>query len=181
MDYIASELSFCDGIFTHPRNAAIFKDKVKSGIQAELSRRWRAEDRVSLLEDLAGRFGEKTVMETIDAIVWTSCRQDWEENGRKSRDGNSLDVFLKELWEPLRGQGFQFTSERRGPVVQFTVTRCPLAEEGRKLKIEKWLYHLACLTDEPSVTGFNPRVKFTRTRTLMQGHQVCDHCYTDAG
>ncbi len=181
MDYIARELSYLDGIFTHPRNSAIFKDRVKTEIQAELSRRWRAEDRAALLEDLSARFGEKTVVEVIDAIVWTSCRQDWEENGRKSKEGNSLDVFLKELWEPLRGLGFRFTSRREGRSVRFTVTRCPLAEEGRKLKIDTWLYHLACLTDEPSVTGWNPRVKFTRTQTLMQGHAVCDHCYTEEG
>lgn len=181
MDYIASELSYLDGIFTHPRNQAIFKDKVKTEIQTELSRRWRSEDRAALLEDLSARFGQDTVLETVDAIVRTNCRQDWEENGRKSKEGNSLDVFLKELWEPLRGLGFQFTSRRSGSSVQFTVTRCPLAEEGRARGIGTWLYHLACLTDEPSVTGFNPRVKFTRTQTLMQGHPVCDHCYTEEG
>jgi hypothetical protein len=71
--------------------------------------------------------------------------------------------------------------DRRGERTQFRVTRCPLAEMAREMAEEKWLYHLACLTDEPSVTGFNPGIAFERTQTLMQGHPVCDHCYTVKG
>jgi hypothetical protein len=50
---------------------------------------------------------------------------------------------------------------------------------AKKLNAEKWLYHLTCLTDEPAITGFNGRIKFDRSRTLMQGYPDCDHCYTD--
>jgi hypothetical protein len=52
-------------------------------------------------------------------------------------------------------------------------------DAARELGAETWFRHLACMTDEPAVTGFNDRVVFTRTRTLMQGNADCDHCYTD--
>jgi hypothetical protein len=50
---------------------------------------------------------------------------------------------------------------------------------AKKIGAEKWLYHLVCLTDEPSITGFNSKISFRRTQTLMQGYSECDHCYID--
>jgi hypothetical protein len=176
-DYVAQELGWLDGIFTHPDNSGLFKDGEKSEIQRELSRRWRKANRVELLEELSRRHGEEKVFEVIDAIIFFNCKRDWERNG-KEKD-NSLDTFLKLLWEPLRDIGFEFSSRKKDNVVQYSVTRCPLAIEARKRKVEKWLYRLVCLTDEPSVTGFNPKIKFSRTQTLMQGNPLCDHCYTD--
>ncbi|MFW9789019.1 MAG: L-2-amino-thiazoline-4-carboxylic acid hydrolase, partial [Candidatus Thorarchaeota archaeon] len=34
-----------------------------------------------------------------------------------------------------------------------------------------------CNEDEHIVAGFNPSIKFSRTKTLMEGHDCCDHCY----
>ncbi|MHA2213812.1 MAG: L-2-amino-thiazoline-4-carboxylic acid hydrolase [Candidatus Thorarchaeota archaeon] len=28
------------------------------------------------------------------------------------------------------------------------------------------------------MAGFNPKMKFERTKTLMEGDGYCDHCYT---
>ena len=115
----------------------------------------------------------------LAAIIAEDCRKSWKKTGEES--GNSLEKFIELLWGPLTGAGFAYTMDRRGERTQFRVTRCPLAELARTMGEEKWLYHLACLTDEPSVTGFNPGIAFERTQTLMQGDPVCDHCYTVKG
>lgn len=31
--------------------------------------------------------------------------------------------------------------------------------------------------DEAWAKAFNPNIQFTRTKTLMEGHACCDHCY----
>ncbi len=174
-DPIARELSWLDGIF--PRSDQnLFQDKTLRAVQSELSTRWTSENRLGLLNGLSSSFGEKAVMSVVDAIIADDCRKSWKKAGEES--GNSLDRFIELLWGPLTGAGFQYTMECRGNRTQFRVTRCPLAELAREIGEEKWLYHLACLTDEPSVTGFNPGISFERTQTLMQGHPVCDHCYT---
>jgi HPt (histidine-containing phosphotransfer) domain-containing protein len=34
-----------------------------------------------------------------------------------------------------------------------------------------------CEADGPAAAAFNPRIRFRRTQTLMQGHPYCDHVY----
>ena len=178
-DPIARKLSWLDPLFERsPEN--IFQGKTERSIQQELSKRWKSENRLDLLNGLASRFGEETVMAVIDGIIASDCRKSWKKTGEDLGD-NSLSKFIELLWEPLTGAGFEYSMERRGDRTQFRVTRCPLVEVARELGAGKWLYHLACLTDEPSVTGFNPGIAFERTQTLMQGHPVCDHCYTVKG
>jgi len=34
-----------------------------------------------------------------------------------------------------------------------------------------------CEADGPAAAAFNPRIRFRRTQTLMEGHPYCDHVY----
>jgi hypothetical protein len=174
-DPIARELGWLDPIFARP-NGGLFSDKTLLSIQDELRRRWAAKNRLDLLNDLASRYGEGKVLSVVDGIIESDCRIGWHKTAQES--GNELQTFIAMLWEPLRGAGFEYTMERSGKITQFGVTRCPLALLAREIGAETWLYHLACLTDEPSIQGFNPGIAFHRTQTLMQGHPVCDHRYT---
>jgi predicted ArsR family transcriptional regulator len=174
-DPIARELAWLDDIFIRT-DKSLFHNAEERAIQDELSKRWKSENRLDLLNGLAARSGEKAVMSVIDGIISSDCRASWKKTGEES--GNSLTTFISLLWEPLTGAGFEYTMERKGNKTQFQVTKCPLVGVAKELGAEKWLYHLACLTDEPSVTGFNPDIAFDRTQTLMEGHPVCNHCYT---
>ncbi|GAK59167.1 hypothetical protein U27_06143 [Candidatus Vecturithrix granuli] len=176
-DYIAEHIGWLDSILTHPENPHLFQDDHLAVIQKELANRWIDENRLELLNDLADRFGEEDVLAVIDQIISTNCRRDWELVGKEK--GNSFAQFLKILWEPLRESGFEYSYETEGNKTTFCVTKCAMYDLARKIGAEKWLYHLVCLTDEPSIVGFNNKIEFRRTRTLMQGYPDCDHCYTD--
>ncbi len=176
-DYIAEQLSWLDGMLTHPENQSLFKNENLAIIQKELTHRWTRENRLALLEDLAHKFGEENVITVLDQIISVNCKRDWGHIGREG--DNSLHRFLQLLWEPLRKSGFEYSLVTQGNQTTFCVTKCAMYDLARKIGAEKWLYHLACLTDEPAVTGFNNRIVFSRTRTLMQGYADCDHCYTD--
>jgi predicted ArsR family transcriptional regulator len=177
-DPVAEHVGWLDGIMTHPDNAGLFAGGKRSAVQKELAGRWTGENRLGLLNDLADRFGEAEVSAVLDAVIAANCRRDWERIGKESGD-NSLDAFIRQLWGPLKDAGFEYAMEKTGRVTKFCVTRCPMYDLAKSLGAEKWFYHLVCLTDEHTVTGFNPRIKFSRTRTLMQGNPDCDHCYTD--
>lgn len=177
-DYVAEQISWLDGIFTHPANADLFQDEHRSAIQRELSNRWAHENRLDLLNDLAQQFGEEEMLAVIDKIIDANCRRDWQQVGQDK--GNSLDNFINILWRPLKDQGFEYSIAKKGNKTQFCVTKCPLYDLAKQLGAEKWFYHLLCLTDEPAVVGFNSQIKFSRTRTLMQGYPDCDHCYLEA-
>jgi hypothetical protein len=177
-DYIAEQISWLDGIITDAENSSLFSDETQSAIQKELADRWIEENRLELLNDLSDRFGEAEVLVVIDKIIYANCRKGWEQIG-KEKGNNSLDNFLKMLWGPLQEIGFEYSFEKEGNKTKFRVTKCPVYDLAQALGAERWLYHLVCLTDEPSVVGFNSQVEFSRTKTLMQGYPECDHCYTD--
>lgn len=177
IDLVAEKISWMDEIFTHPENQNLFDDEEQLAIQSELSHRWLKENRLELLNDLSDRFGETAVCTVIDKIIDANIRRDWKQIGQEG--DNSLESFIKKLWEPLQEEGFEYSFEKEGNSTKFRVTKCPMYDLARELGAEKWFYHLLCLTDGPSVEGFNSRIEFSRTRTLMQGYTDCDHCYTE--
>jgi hypothetical protein len=176
-DYIAEQISWLDGVITDVENPSLFSDESQSAIQKELSDRWIEENRLELLNDLADRFGEEEVLAVIDKIIYANCRKGWEQVAKEN--DNSLDNFIEILWGPLQESGFEYSFGKEGNKTKFRVTQCPMYDLAKKLGAESWLYHLVCLTDEPTVVGFNRKVAFSRTQTLMQGYPECDHCYTD--
>lgn len=176
-DYIAEQISWLDSIVTHPENQNLFQEENLSILHKELAGRWVGENRLALLEDLAGKFGEENVTAVIDRLIYANCKRDWAHVGQE--EGNSFERFLKIFWEPLKEMGFEYSFVTQGNKTTFWVTKCPMYDLAKKLGAEKWFYHLVCLTDEPTITGFNDRIVFSRTRTFMQGYSDCDHCYTD--
>lgn len=176
-DYIAEQVSWLDGIITHPENPTLFDDDGLLAIQKELASRWSKENRLDLLNDLAGKHGEERVLAVIDQIIYANSKRNWEQAGKET--DNSLDSFIRILWEPLKEIGFEYSFEKMGNKTKFCVTKCSMYDLARQLNAKNWFYHLVCLTDEPTIIGFNHKIEFTRTRTLMQGYPDCDHCYTD--
>jgi hypothetical protein len=177
-DFVAEQLGWLDAIITHPENWTLFEAENQVAIENELSTRWVQENRLALLNELADQFGEADVFAVIEKIIYANCKRNWEQVGREKGD-NSLDQFIKILWEPLRDIGFEYSIEKEANKTQFRVTCCPMFDFAQKAGVEKWFYRLLCLTDEPSVVGFNSRITFSRTRTLMEGATYCDHCYTE--
>ena len=60
--------------------------------------------------------------------------------------------------------------------IGYRYTRCLYAEILRELG-EPELGLVICARDEPWVKSYNPGLGFRRTKTLMEGDQVCDHVF----
>lgn len=177
-DHIAEKIGWLDEVFTNPDNPKLFHaDKTQSAIEKEISSRWVQENRLQLLNDLAKSYGEEEVFDVLDKILYSNCSDGWKQKGKEQ--DNSLQNFIKILWEPLKDEGVDFSMEKKGNQTKFCVRTCPMSDLAKELGAEKWFYHLLCLTDEPTVTGFNKGITFSRTKTLMQGDKECDHCYTE--
>ncbi len=62
--------------------------------------------------------------------------------------------------------------------LQVRVTRCRWQEEAKKEGVDPELgYAMLCAFDPGYCAGLNPKIKFTRTKTLMQGDDHCNHTY----
>jgi hypothetical protein len=60
--------------------------------------------------------------------------------------------------------------------IGYHFTRCMFAEVFRALG-EPDLGLILCATDKPKVEAYNPKLKFQRTKVLMNGDEICDHLY----
>jgi len=89
----------------------------------------------------------------------------------------TIDDLIRILWEPLKARGFEFSIEQKGKGIQFRCTKCAHHDLAREINGTDWMFYLKCASDPYIVEGFNPKIVFHRTKTLMQGHDCCDHYY----
>jgi len=130
-----------------------------------------------LVEAFAGEFGRERVLEVARRVIVEIARTQGRELAEKVGT-NDLRTFAatKEPWtrngaleiEVLRGNDREY---------DFNVTRCRYAEMYRALGIPELGALLSCNRDFALGEGFNPRMKLTRTRTIMEGAPHCDFRY----
>ncbi len=139
---------------------------------------WGRGDTATLLRELSAEFGE-AAFAAVEQYLALNLAKDWGEIGqREANDGTEIDDFIRLLWDPLPKLGFEFTVDRGDDgSAAFRVTRCPIFELAERLGMHDWLYRLSCYTDEHSAPAFSDRIVFTRTKTLMEGHDHCNHHY----
>jgi len=58
--------------------------------------------------------------------------------------------------------------------VKYNYTKCMWADEFAALDATD-IGHWFCDTDEPAIKAYNPKLGFKRTKTLMDGDELCDH------
>ncbi len=147
-------------------------------ILAQLKEGWGKRDTAGLLTALTAEHGD-AAGKAVERFLELNIRRDWAEIGKtEAHEGREIEDFIRVLWDPLKAQGFEYTVQREGGSAEFRVTRCPVHALAEKTGMHDWLYHLACATDFYSTPAFSSKIHFTRTKTLMQGHDCCNHRYS---
>jgi len=175
-DLIEEKLPWVTPWFLDPYSVKIQIDEPERNVLDEISSRWASTDKIMLFNELSERYGRDLVGQVIDLVVAAHILPEWEENGKK-QPSQELDKFIELMWGPLPTMGFEVKIEKQADSVQIHCTRCPLAETGIEYDAAFWFYHLVCSGDPHAAAGFNPRIGFRRTQTLMEGHPCCDHFY----
>ncbi len=138
--------------------------------------------RAGLAAAMVDHFGEEA--EEVIREFHKKGTLEWAVNGAqadiRANKKNDIQGLINFLWEPLRQEGFEFTHDWNESGCQMKVTRCPIAEIAKALKEEKWGFIFYCWSDEAICEGYNPEIRFRRTKTLMEGDEYCDHFYTYA-
>ncbi len=89
--------------------------------------------------------------------------------------GNSMEHLSKMLPMFSMGGALEFQIVETTPArAAIDVTRCRYAEMYKEHGLEKFGYLLSCGRDFALMEGFNPKIKFTRTKTIMEGAEICD-------
>lgn len=130
---------------------------------------------IDMLDRMKTRFGPD-VSAVVDEMVAERTRKQWSGIAEAEANHSAADL-VRLLWEPLATRGFEFTASESENGIQIRCTKCALVDLAQEIEGTEWMFHLNCGTDPHIVQGFNPEIQFRRTKTLMQGHDCCDHFY----
>lgn len=126
----------------------------------------------------------KKLQEKFGPGVLEVVKQTTIENARRQTEKSPVPKEKRNLaavkaWYAEFGGDVTYTWVEDGPErLKAKVTKCRWAEEMKKAGVDGEVgFSVVCCYDYGYVAAFNPDMKFTRTKTLMQGHDCCDHTY----
>jgi len=133
-----------------------------------------------IYEEMVRELGQKRAR----AILGNAIRQNAIAHGqgyaaRERPGGNDLAGFARLLpqWQTNDALEIDVLESRRDKF-DFNVTRCRYAEMYREMGIAEIGDLLSCGRDGAFCAGYNPKIEFERTQTIMGGAAHCDFRYT---
>lgn len=138
--------------------------------------------RIPVLQGLAEEFGEEIFLDTIKKIASERALKAGQE-AAAHLPSNDLAAF-KAAGEPGNFGKHVLTLEMVEDTPQafeVRVTECLWAKTFREMGAAELGYALICHSDYADCQGFNPRITMIRTKTLMQGDDICNHRFVWEG
>lgn len=178
MDYILAAFSYLTPAFQQKSVEQMPLEEEEKVIVKEFAAGWGKTDTVELLKGLSEKYGQ-AAPKAVGRFVAESTKQDYSAAGAsEAHEGTEIEDFIRVLWGPLADLGFVYTSKTDGTDKVFHVTKCPLHDLAVMTGLNDWLYQLACNTDFYSAPAFSSKINFSRSKTLMEGCDCCNHSYS---
>jgi L-2-amino-thiazoline-4-carboxylic acid hydrolase len=134
----------------------------------------RARQLARYLKPLVAKYGPG-VIDELKANTIEGAKSRFEKMTIAQRD---LGAVKELLWDKLDPEKYKIEKLEDTPEsLKYRVLTCPWAEAYREVKGAEIGSALSCAWDYGFCQGLNPAIKFTRTKTLMQGDDCCNHCY----
>lgn len=142
-------------------------------------RRIEAEILGHVYEVLKASHGKEAAMTAIGNAVRRSAIEQAQQFAAAQDAPTSLASFigLSALWE--REDALKIEVRKQTDTeYEFDVVRCRYAEMYRDMGLGEIGHLLSCQRDGSFCEGYDPRLQFSRTQTIMQGASHCDFRYT---
>ena len=142
-------------------------------------RRIEAEALGHVYEVLKARDGQASAMQAIGDAVRRSSVAQAQRFAAATEGGTSLQSFiaLSGLWQAEDALKIE-VREQTDQTYAFDVVRCRYAEMYQAMGLGEIGHLLSCQRDGTFCEGYDPKLTFTRTQTIMQGAGHCDFRYT---
>jgi len=138
---------------------------------------------IPVLRGLAKELGEDRFLLALKKVASECALKAGQETARQL-PCNDLAAFADSGGEPSRFAEHVLTREiieDTPQAFELRVTECLWAKTFREMGAADLGYFLLCHTDFADCRGFNPRITLTRSKTLMQGDDCCDHRFVWGG
>lgn len=141
-------------------------------------RRIEAEMLKHVYDTLRESHGPDVAKATIAESVRRSSTEQAARFATETEGGTSLDSFvaLEPLWTQDGALEIEVI-ERSATTYAFDVVRCRYSEMYKSMGLGEIGHLLSCQRDGTFCEGYDPKLKLTRTHTIMQGAGSCDFRY----
>ena len=153
-----------------------FSDKIQTefSISYEAFYNSRYKYYIQRMEKFAEYLGRGELIDMLKRAV-----DDINKNIKPDLKAKSVKDFVSPI---LESDYFRFrldleVLELTDEVCQMKITNCLWAKTFREMNAGDIGYANTCHGDFSSATAFNPKLMMERTKTLMEGHDCCNHRY----
>jgi L-2-amino-thiazoline-4-carboxylic acid hydrolase len=157
------------------RHMTIMPDATDEVPISHLQRR-KIEGRVLIpfIEACREKFGDAATHELVVATIRRLAIEDGDRWGQAHGRGlAALKDVVQKVWGGSGSLDIEIIATSEGRL-DFNVNRCRYAEFYKELGLADLGYLIHCNRDHAMIDGFNPDLKLTRTRTVMEGASHCD-------
>ena len=141
-------------------------------------RRIEAELLKEIYETLAERYGKDEAKQLISESVRRSSIAQAAQFAAQAQGGTSMQSFIDIQSNWTAGSALEIEPVYRDDShFDFNVTRCRYAEMYKAMGLGEIGGLLSCNRDGSFCEGYDPKLKMTRTQTIMEGASHCDFRY----
>ena len=131
-----------------------------------------------IYDEMRNAIGEEKAREILRNAIRRAAIEAGGEMAARAAGGADLESFkaILHLWTEDDALAIEVLDDQPG-VLDFNVRRCRYAETYRAMGLGDIGDILSCNRDGAFCEGYDPRIKLTRTQTIMGGASHCDFRY----
>jgi hypothetical protein len=131
-----------------------------------------------IYDEMRQAIGEGPAQEILRRAIRRAAIEAGKDFAAATPGGTDLKTFqdIQRLWtkdDALKIEVVEANAEK----LDFNVVRCRYAETYREMGLGEIGHLLSCNRDGAFCEGYDPRIKLTRTQTIMGGATHCDFRY----
>jgi hypothetical protein len=134
---------------------------------------------IPLLQNLAQRLKGIDFIEMLKTVTYERAIEGAREAAKRSPindfasfTSGSKKRYSGPFWNHVLTYTFVEDTEK---ALEWKITECLWAKTFREANASDIGYATICYGDYGSAEALAPKIRFTRTKTLMQGHDCCNH------
>ena len=131
-----------------------------------------------IYDEMREALGETQARLILRRAIRRAAIEAGAEMAQRAEGGADLESFkaIQHLWTKDDALTIEVLEDKPG-VFDFNVKRCRYAETYRAMGLGAIGELLSCNRDGAFCEGYDPRIKLTRTQTIMGGASHCDFRY----
>jgi hypothetical protein len=127
-----------------------------------------------LIRAFIAEMGKEKALAVVRSVIGKLARQSGVDLA-KALGGNSMADLARGLTAWAKGDAYQMDVISLSETEYvYNITRCRYAEMYKEIGMADLGVTLSCGRDFELISGFNPKMKLTRTKTIMEGCECCD-------